>query len=132
MLDELRRALESAPTVAYALVFGSTARGSRHSASDVDVAVELQPEAPRDVRSLGTLAAHLEAAVGGPIDLVLLDEAPPAVAYRAFRDGRPVLVRDRAALVARKARVILDYLDFRPVEERCAAGVLRRAAAGGR
>jgi hypothetical protein len=38
--------------------------------------------------------------------------------------------RDRAALVARKARVILDYLDFKPVEELCAAGVLRAAARG--
>ena len=33
-----------------------------------------------------------------------------------------------AALVARKTRAILDYLDFKPVEDLCAAGVLRAAA----
>ena len=65
------------------------------------------------------------------MDLILLDEAPPSIAYRAFRDGQVVVERDRAALAARKAQAILEYLDFKPIEERCAAGVLR-AAAGGR
>jgi hypothetical protein len=64
------------------------------------------------------------------VDLVLLDEAPPALAYRVFRDGRTIVVRDRPALAARRARAFLDYLDFRPVEELCARGVL--AAAHGR
>ena len=66
------------------------------------------------------------------VDLVLLDEAPAPLAYRIFRDGRLLVERDHAALVARKARVLLEYLDFKPVEERCAAGVLRAAAARGR
>lgn len=79
---------------------------------------------------LGDLAARLESACGAPIDLVLLDEAPPALAYRVFRDGRVVVERDHQALAARKARAILDYLDFKPIEERCTAGVLRAAARG--
>jgi hypothetical protein len=71
-------------------------------------------------------------AVGRSVDLVLLDEARPALAYRIFRDGEVIIERDHAALVARKARAILDYLDFKPVEERCAAGILRATAARGR
>jgi hypothetical protein len=78
------------------------------------------------------LTARLESAAGRAVDLVLLDEAPAPLAYRIFRDGRVLVERDHAALVARKARALLDYLDFRPVEERCAAGVLRAAAARGR
>ena len=35
-------------------------------------------------------------------------------------------------MVARKARALLDYLDWKPVEERCAEGILRAAAARGR
>jgi hypothetical protein len=54
------------------------------------------------------------------------------LAYRIFRDGRLLVERNHAALVARKARALLDYLDFRPIEEQCAAGVLRAAAARGR
>jgi predicted nucleotidyltransferase len=132
MLDRLREALAREADVAYALAFGSAARGTARPDSDVDVALGLRPGAPRDVGSLGRLAARLESAVGRPVDLVLLDEAPPGLAYRAFRDGRVLLERDRAALVARKARAVLDYLDFKPVEDLCAAGVLRAAAARGR
>ena len=50
----------------------------------------------------------------------------PGLAYRVFRDGVAVLVRDRSALVERKARAILEYLDFRPVEEASSKAVLAR------
>ncbi len=132
MLATLRRALQAEPDVAYALLFGSGARGAAHAGSDADIAIELRAGAPRDVRSLGGLAARLESAIGRPIDLVLLDEAPAALAYRIFRDGRLLVERDHGALVARKARALLDYLDWKPVEERCAEGILRAAAGRGR
>jgi predicted nucleotidyltransferase len=90
MVDALRRALEAEPDVAYALLFGSAARGTAHAGSDADV----------------------------------------ALAYRIFRDGHLLVERDHGALVARKARAILDHLDFKPVEDLCAAGVLRAAARG--
>jgi len=117
MLDALRHVLEAEPGVAYALLFGSGARGTAHPGSDADVAVELTAGTSRDVQALGGLAARLESAAARRVDL---------------RDGRLVVERDHAALVARKARVLLEYLDFKPVEERCAAGVLRAAAARGR
>ena len=132
MLDALRHVLEAEPGVAYALLFGSGARGTAHPGSDADVAVELTAGTSRDVQALGGLAARLESAAARRVDLVLLDEAPAPLAYRIFRDGRLIVERDHAALVARKARVLLEYLDFKPVEERCAAGVLRAAAARGR
>lgn len=132
MFDRLRRALEAEPGVAYALLFGSSARGTGRLDSDADIAIELTAGAPRDVHALGRLSARLESVAGRRVDLVLLDEAPAPLAYRIFRDGRLLVERDHSALVARKARALLDYLDFKPVEERCAAGVLRAAAARGR
>jgi len=132
MLEVLRRALEAEPDVVNALLFGSRARGTERPDSDVDIAVELTAGAAPDVQSLGALVARLESAAGRPVGLVLLDEAPAPLAYRIFRDGHVLVERDHATLVARKARAILDYLDFKPVEERCAAGVLRVAAALGR
>lgn len=132
MLAALRRVLEAESGISYALLFGSSARGTAHAESDADVAIELRPGAGRDVRALGGLAARLESVLGRPIDLVLLDEAPVALAYRIFREGRLLVERDHDALVARKARVLLDYLDWKPVEERCAEGILRSAAVRGR
>ena len=131
MIDELRRVLEAEPDVAYALLFGSGGRGALRPTSDVDVAIELRAGAPRDTGAIGGLAARLESAAGRKVDLVLMDEASSPLAYRIFRDGRVILERDHAALAARKARVILEYLDFKPVEERCADGVLRAAAGRG-
>ncbi len=130
--DALRQVLDPEPDLLYAVVFGSAARGESRADSDVDVAIELRRGAARDVHAIGRLAARLESAAGRPVDLVLMDEAPPPLAYRVFRDGRLLIERDHAALVNRKARAIVEYLDWKPVEERCASGVLRAAAARGR
>jgi hypothetical protein len=78
-----------------------------------------------DALAVGRLVSDLERASGRPVHLVLLHEAPPALAYRVFRDGVGVSVRDRSALVMRRAQAILDYLDFRPFEAAFVRGVLR-------
>jgi predicted nucleotidyltransferase len=130
MLEALRLELERDDRLTYAIVFGSEARGRAHAGSDLDLALGLAPGVRLEPLALADLAARLEAAAGRPVDLLLLDEAPPALAYRVFRDGREILVRDRSALVDRKARAILEYLDFKPVEELCARGVLAAAARG--
>lgn len=129
-MEELQRALEQETRLAYALVFGSRARGSAPAQSDLDVAVGLASGVRLEPHELGDLVSTLERATGRTIDLVLLDEAPPAVAYRVFRDGRVLLERDHSALVERKTRAILDYLDFRPLEEIAVRGVLAAASDG--
>ena len=129
-MDALRTIIEQDPRIAYALVFGSKARGSAHAESDVDVAVGLAAGVSLDARETGTLVADLERAVGRPVDLVFLHEAPPALAYRVFRDGVTLVERDHRALADRKARAVLEYLDFRPIEELAVRGVLAAAARG--
>ena len=132
MHEALSAVLEAEPDVEYALLFGSAARGTAHPHSDVDLAVSLRLGAPRDVRTLGALASRLESAAARRVDLVLVEEAPISLAYRIFRDGHVLVERDRDALIARKARALLDYLDWKPVEDQCAAGVLHAAASRGR
>jgi predicted nucleotidyltransferase len=130
VIEALRSALASDERVAYALLFGSAARGTNRGDSDVDVALGLRSGVRLSPSELGELTARLEAAASRTVDLVLMDEAPPAVAYRAFRDGVVLVVSDRASLVNRKAEAILEYLDFRWVEEACTRGVLAAAARG--
>src|SRR3990172_2920827 len=130
MLDAMRRLLEADERVAYALVFGSSARGTTHAESDVDVALGLVGPTRLTALELGDIASKLEAAAGRRVDLVLIDEAPPGLAYRVFRDGRLFFERDRKALVERKARAILEYLDFQPVEDLLARGALAAASRG--
>jgi predicted nucleotidyltransferase len=129
-IERLRTVLDADPRIAYAVAFGSSATGSAHASSDLDVAIGLIDGRDLDVFALGELTASLEAAAGRPVDLILLDEAPPGLAYRVFRDGHAIVARDPRALARRRARAILEYLDFRPIEELCTRGVL--AARGGR
>src|SRR3989442_13682668 len=124
VIERLRAALETDPRIAYALVFGSHATGKAHGGSDLDVALGFADGRRVDAWELGALTARLESATGCTVDLVLLDEAPPGLAFRVFRDGRAVVVRDRGALSRRRARAILDYLDFRPMGQLFTRGVL--------
>jgi predicted nucleotidyltransferase len=129
-VDAIRERLARDRRIAYALVFGSTARGSDHPESDLDVAVGLIAGATLDMNATGALAADLEQAAGRPVHLVFLHEAPPALAYRVFRDGVILVERDHRALADRKARAVLEYLDFRPLEDIVVRGVLAAAARG--
>lgn len=129
-MDALRQTVTADPRIAYALVFGSRAGGVARETSDLDVAVAFRAGARLTPLELGRLVSDLEQVSGHTIDLLLLDEAPPALAYRVFRDGRLLVERDHDALVARKVRAILEYLDFRPVEEIVVRGVLSAAAHG--
>jgi predicted nucleotidyltransferase len=86
--------LQADPRIPYAVVFGSWARGTQHSGSDLDVAIGGDPNG-WSALELGSLIGRLEGAAGCPVDLVLLDAA---------------------ALAARKARAALDYFDWQPVE----------------
>jgi predicted nucleotidyltransferase len=130
MFDALRGVLERDDRLTYGLVFGSTARGSSHAQSDVDLALGLRSGLRLSALEPGELASRLEATAGRAVDIVLMNEAGPGLAYRVFRDGQVLFVRDRTAFVERKARAILECLDFRPIEEQLARGAL--AASRGR
>ena len=130
MIERLRSVLEADARVAYAVLFGSCATGEVHRHSDTDVAVGLVAGTSLSASDVGDLISRLEAAAGGSVDLVLLDEANPGLAYRIFRDGRLIVEKDHAALVARRARAILEYLDFRPVEETFTRAVLEAGRHG--
>ncbi|MSR13722.1 MAG: nucleotidyltransferase domain-containing protein [Gammaproteobacteria bacterium] len=129
-MDALTTTLAQDPRIAYALMFGSRARGEASNTSDLDVAIGLEPGIRLSAQELGELIADLERDSGQVIDLVLLDDSPPALAYRIFADGHLLAKRNHDAFVARKVRAILEYLDFASFEARCAQGVLKAAANG--
>lgn len=125
--EALRHALAADARIAYAYLFGSFARGTENSFSDVDVAIGLTRGTTLSAYDVGGIVAALESAVQRDVDLVILDEAPSPLAYRVFRDGRLLVEKDRAARVDRQTRAIVEYLDFKWVEDLCAEGVLEAA-----
>ena len=123
----MRCALAEVPHAAFAIVFGSMARGTSHAVSDLDVALGFTGGHRPATREIGAIVSRLEEATGHTVDFLDLDRAPSGLAYRVFRDGEEVWVRDRSALVARKARAILEYLDFEPLERVFSDAVFSRS-----
>ncbi len=105
-VDQLQALLPAAPDAVVAVyVFGSVARGTASTSSDLNLGVLLRarPASTLEGRML-SYEAELERAVGRPVPIVILNDAPPDLAYRVLRDGLLVLERDRAARVRFEVR----------------------------
>lgn len=129
LAETLRDVLAQDRHVDAAWLFGSTARGEAGPLSDVDVAVLLMPSLSRQARLeiAAALAEDLERRCGRA-DLVLLEEATPAVRQRVFRDGILLYERDARRRVAFESRAIQEYLDFQPLMEIYDRALIVRAA----
>ena len=125
MFERARAVLDADARIAYALIFGSAAGEAAHVHSDVDIAIDLTSGCQLTALDIGELISKLESSLGRTVDLVLLGETPPSLAYRIFRDGVVLNVRDERMLKTRRAQAILEYLDYRPIEELFIRGVLR-------
>lgn len=96
--------------------FGSTARGTARPDSDVDVAVLFdKAPPPRLAGPRFTLAGDLERALGRPVDLIVLNDAPVDVRIRVLRDGQLLLDRDPSARIAFEVRTRNEAFDLEPI-----------------
>lgn len=119
MERELRAKIARALTgheVRLAYLFGSHATGEATELSDIDLAVSF--DAGVDARqALGELLDALVRELSTErIDLVLLEETSPPLAYRIVRDGERLLVEDAREDVAFRTRAIMRYLITRVYE----------------
>jgi predicted nucleotidyltransferase len=132
--EAVARAAAQEPAVRVAYVFGSQRTGSARPDSDLDVAVAYAAEADDERRELGrrALVASLErslGALGERSDIVDLDRANSAVAFRAIRDGLCAFSRtprDRAEAEARVARRHDDDAPRRELFRRAARAAAAR------
>ncbi|HEX5661112.1 MAG TPA: nucleotidyltransferase domain-containing protein, partial [Polyangiales bacterium] len=102
LVRDLKMLLAAGPPLRLALLFGSVARGSDHTGSDLDV-----PILPID-RELGladelALQTRLALLAKREVDVVRLDPCTPELRFRVAREGVP-LVGDRSVLNAFRAR----------------------------
>ncbi len=122
--DHLRTFLDHAPqAVVAAYLFGSIARDEAGPHSDLDLGV-LFDRAPES--RLGALPqrleGELEGALGVPVQLVVLNTAPPDLVHRVLRDGRLVLDRDRSQRLRFEVRARNEFFDLQPILKRYRAG----------
>lgn len=108
--------LGASPGVSAAYLFGSTARGAARAGSDVDVAVLFDVSPPRTLDSARfSLAGDLEAAIGRPVDLIVLNDAPADLRIRVLREGRLLVERDGPARIAFEVQTRNEAFDLEPI-----------------
>lgn len=99
-------------------LFGSSATGKVGPLSDVDVAVLLQEKSIAPKKQFGFLLDLLGEAMHAcrrpDVEVVLLNQASPLLAYEIVRHGKVLYERHPGQRVATEARIVRDYLDFEP------------------
>lgn len=113
------RCLARHPEVLVAYVFGSVARRQAHARSDVDIAVLVSEEVVKSdsFRYRLKLTADLMSELGGDVDLIVLNQAPPLLAHRILRDGKLILERSASARVRFQVHAVNQYLDTQPMRD---------------
>jgi predicted nucleotidyltransferase len=118
-IEALVNCLAAQPDVLAAYLFGSYATGKARPESDVDLAVLLSgtDDMERFERRLRLMGEVEEALGRRPADVVVLNDAPPLLAYQVLRYGRLIFERDRAARVEFEVRSGQVYTDLVPMRQ---------------
>jgi predicted nucleotidyltransferase len=135
-LDALRPALgrlfsERGARLAY--LFGSQAIGQTHDESDVDVAVLPREGLTQDeqwterLELIGALSSVFQT---DHVDLVLLDGAPPLLAYEVLRTGVLLHCPDEATRIEFQVRTLREYEDTAPLRRLLAEAMRERLRNG--
>jgi predicted nucleotidyltransferase len=131
VVPDLRRFFAGAGDgIVAAYLFGSVARGTERSDSDVDVGVVFAGGQAGPVDALDRTARlqdALTAAIGREVDLVPLNGAPPDLLHRVLRDRVLLHDGDHDRRIEFEVRARNEYFDIAPRLERYRREVLRRA-----
>jgi len=120
--------LRTVPEVEAAYLFGSQAEGRVTPLSDVDIALHLRGRNGHLYRVVLTgLMEHLETE---SVDLILLDDAPPLLAYQVLAHGQLLFCRDPCRRAAYEAEIVRRYLDFAPLRAHQHRYLERRVSEG--
>ncbi len=121
--------------VAAVYLFGSYASGMQRELSDVDIAVLFHNIVCKEdylynrLKLLGELSAILGS---DAIDLVVLNEAPPALGYRITKDGEMIYAaeKSKSQIVNYKVKTWDRYFDYKPAQKIFSAGLAKRIQEG--
>jgi predicted nucleotidyltransferase len=120
LMEKVATCVSRKREVQAAYLFGSHAKGRARAASDVDIAILLDPSVEPSERFdyrlelMADLGATLELS---DVDLVILNDAPTLLAHRVLSEGKLVFERSPSARIHFQVRTAARYLDLIPVYE---------------
>jgi predicted nucleotidyltransferase len=117
-------------------IFGSAANSKETTESDIDIAVLINDH-KKGRRTYDSLKKTYYAASPKlsirPVDIVILNTASPFLKHRIIKTGKVLFDRNRRVRVRFTANAIIEYLDYKPIEDIClkaVAGRFREVAVG--
>lgn len=114
--EALAKELQADARLAAAYLFGSVARGTAGPGSDVDVGLLYRvPPGAGLLEQPFAREGELSARLGRPVQLVLMNGAPPDLVHRILRDGILLFENDRSARIAFEVRARNEYFDLLPI-----------------
>jgi predicted nucleotidyltransferase len=116
------------PEVISAYLFGSQAKGTATAASDVDIALLLDPAFDLETHFAYRLEqiVALESVCRRPVDVVILNQAPLVLRNQVLKYGRLIYEGDHRQRVAFEVRSRFEYYDFKPVLDLLHSTLLRQ------
>jgi len=135
MLELLKEYFEKREDIAFALLFGSAARGKVRKEGDMDVAVYFWPD--KDIewedfdkiyKGENSIGLDLERLLKKEVDLVVLNRARAVLADEIVRKGKPIIIKDTGifmdflCIVSDEAEYVRDWLETCHKERRLASG----------
>lgn len=123
-VQEAAQVLDRLSGLATLWVFGSRAKGTARSDSDLDLAALF--DRPLQPAELADIAADLSVAIGLPVDLVDLDRASPILAHQVLKYGRLLVDRDPARRRRFFVRHVSVYDDLKILRREAEKALLER------
>jgi predicted nucleotidyltransferase len=104
------------PGIAAVYLFGSVAKGTSRADSDVDVGIiYAAPIAQTLMAQPFAEEAELAERFARPVQVIIMNQAPPDLVHRILRDGVLVLDLDRSRRIAFEVRSRNEYFDLLPI-----------------
>jgi predicted nucleotidyltransferase len=113
IIDILKDYYSAKQEVWFGFLFGSYAYGRPKKTSDIDIGVYLHNPSAYSPRYKLDETVQLEDLLKKPVDLILMNEAPPLLTHEIFKHGMVFLDRDHAFLVEFRVANFYKYLDQR-------------------
>ncbi|PIR17519.1 MAG: hypothetical protein COV46_03755 [Deltaproteobacteria bacterium CG11_big_fil_rev_8_21_14_0_20_49_13] len=117
---ELNKAMEyfkKTPSVLFACLFGSHAKGGANRLSDIDIAVYMSANVSHSDLYKHSLKFMADCPLKGTKDVVMLNESSPLLAYEVLAHGRPIFIRDKKVFIDFTVAAYSRYFDTKKIRQ---------------
>ena len=128
-LSRIKRYFRERAEVSALYLFGSFSRDRANAESDIDIAVLIDKSHLKRKNFESIKKQYYTASPSfslRPVDIVILNTAPTFLKYQVLKTGKLLFDRKRKLRTKFTEEAIIEYLDFKPVEDIYLDAVSRR------